>query len=91
MSANDNQVGGDHYKKLKIQVWDFVLANNLNFVEGLAIRYIVRKKENKLQDLEKARHCIDKLIEEEMKNLVNMSNTDTNYIQEMMTNKGSTL
>ena len=29
MNANQEQIGGNHYKKLKIQVWDFIAANNL--------------------------------------------------------------
>lgn len=65
MSANDNQIGGEHYKNKVIQTWDFITANNLSFLEGNIVKYITRKKENRLQDLEKAKHYLEKLIEVE--------------------------
>jgi hypothetical protein len=64
MKANDIQHGGDHYKKKTIQPWDYIIANDLGFLEGNAIKYITRWKEKDgLQDLRKARHYLDKLIE----------------------------
>ena len=63
MSANDLQVGGDHYKKA-IQPWDFVASNNLGFFEGNIIKYVTRwRDKNGVEDLRKARHYLDKLIE----------------------------
>jgi hypothetical protein len=65
-SANEIQVGGDHYKKQSIETWDFIVANDIGFLEGNAIKYLTRwKSKNGLQDLEKARHYVDKLIEVE--------------------------
>lgn len=65
-SANDIQHGGDHYKVKKIQPWDFIIANNIGFLEGNAIKYISRWREKGgIEDLEKAKHYIDKLIEVE--------------------------
>jgi len=65
-SANDVQVGGEHYKKQKIQTWDFIHQNNIGFLAGNVIKYIVRYKEkNGIEDLKKARHYLDKLIEVE--------------------------
>jgi hypothetical protein len=65
-SANETQVGGDHYKKQSIEPWDFIVANDIGFLEGNAIKYLTRwKSKNGLQDLEKARHYVDKLIEVE--------------------------
>lgn len=62
------QVGGDHYKKAAIQPIDFILANNLGFCEGNAIKYIYRYQlKGGIEDLEKARHYIDFLIEAETK------------------------
>lgn len=64
--VNDKQIGGDHYKQLKIQVWDFVAANDLDFFQGNAIKYIVRKKgtlENRIKDYQKAIHYLEKKIE----------------------------
>ena len=37
----DDQVGGDHYKKYKIQPSEFINKNKLLFAEGSAIKYIV--------------------------------------------------
>jgi len=64
VSANSTQVGGDHYRSKSIQPWDFIIANGLGFLEGNAIKYISRWREkNGVEDLKKARHYIDKLIE----------------------------
>lgn len=65
MSALDTQVGGDHYKGMKIQPIQFIMANCLGFIEGNIIKYICRwKQKGGLQDLYKVRHYIDLLIEE---------------------------
>lgn len=65
MSANDRQVGGDHYKG-GIEHWDYVLANEIPYLEAQVIKYVSRwRKKNGFQDLEKARHFLDKLIEYE--------------------------
>ena len=60
MSAREHQVGGDHYKKLKIQPTEYIMANDLNWCKGNAIKYITRShlKGDGLQDLLKARHYI---------------------------------
>lgn len=66
MSANDKQIGGEHYKKLAIETWDYVTLNRLGYLEGNAIKYITRHRDkNGRIDLEKAKHYIDKLIEVE--------------------------
>jgi len=63
---NNVQIGGDHYKKNKIQTWDFIHENNLGFIQGNIIKHVVRYKDkNGVEDLKKARHYIDKLIEVE--------------------------
>ena len=64
--ANEIQHGGNHYKLKTIQPWDFIIANNLGFLEGNAIKYLVRWREKGgVEDLKKAQHYIDKLIEVE--------------------------
>ena len=64
MSANDHMVGGDHYQKQKIQHWDFVAANNLDYFQGQITKYVARwKDKNGLQDLEKAKHFLEKYTE----------------------------
>jgi Protein of unknwon function (DUF3310) len=64
-----DQVGGDHYKTTgSIQPIEFILANNLNFCEGSVVKYIFRwRKKNGIEDLRKAKHYIEILIEEELK------------------------
>lgn len=66
MSANEQQVGGDHYKDRTIQPWDFIVSNGLGFLEGNIIKYVSRhKKKAGVQDLLKAKHYLEKLIEVE--------------------------
>lgn len=67
-SALETQVGGNHYKDLKIQPIEFIHANNIPFCEANAIKYLCRwRQKNGKQDLLKARHYIDLLIELENK------------------------
>ena len=70
MSAFDTQVGGSHYKNMTIQPVEFIEMNNLGFCVGNIIKYVCRYKDkNGIEDLKKARHYIDLLIEiEESKN-----------------------
>lgn len=61
----DTQVGGDHYKNLGIQPWDYTFANNLGPAEHTVLRYITRwNDKNGLEDLKKARHTLDIYIEQ---------------------------
>jgi hypothetical protein len=67
-NALQTQVGGDHYKSMKIQPVEFIHANNIPYMEGNIIKYIARwRTKNGLADLEKAKHYIDLLIELEKK------------------------
>jgi hypothetical protein len=62
--ANAGQVGGDHYSVLPIQTWDFITKNEIPFLEGNAIKYLVRhRSKGRKADLEKAIHYIQKAIE----------------------------
>lgn len=64
-SAFSRQVGGNHYAGMKIQPTEFILANELGFAEGNVVKYVCRYKlKNGLEDLKKARHYIDMLIEQ---------------------------
>lgn len=64
MSANNKQEGGHHYRNLSMQPWDYIIANNLGYMEGNIIKYVTRYKEKGgVEDLKKARHYLDKLIE----------------------------
>ena len=67
--ANEKQVGGSHYRS-PIQHWDYVLANDIPYMEAQIIKYVSRHaKKNGVQDLEKAQHFLEKLIEVEKKKL----------------------
>jgi hypothetical protein len=62
--ALDMQIGGDHYKKHKIQPIEYIHANNLPFIEGNIVKYITRWREkNGVKDLEKVKHYVDLLIQ----------------------------
>ena len=66
MSATDHQVAGDHYKKLKIQPIEYILANEMQFCEGAIIKYISRwRDKGGIEDLRKIKHFCDFLIENE--------------------------
>lgn len=63
MSSKEKQIGGKHYQKT-IQPWDIIEAYNLDFWEGNALKYILRYKEkNGVEDLNKAIHYLEYLIE----------------------------
>lgn len=65
VAANEKQVAGDHYQS-SIQTWDYIIAHDLGYLEGNVIKYVTRyKKKNGVQDLEKALHYLQKLIEVE--------------------------
>lgn len=70
-SANDRQVGGAHYAK-PIQHWDYVVAQGLGYFEGQITKYVSRwRDKGGIEDLRKARHFLDKLIEvEESRNTI---------------------
>ena len=69
MDPYDKQIGGSHYKKMKIQPSRFVIENELLFPEGNVIKYICRHRyKNGKEDLEKAVHFIEMIIERDYKN-----------------------
>jgi len=64
MTANEEQHGGRHYITKPIQPWDYIIANGMGYLEGNIIKYISRYKEKGgLDDLIKASHYLEKLIE----------------------------
>lgn len=64
-SARLAQVGGEHYKKFKIQPWDVIDEYGLSFYAGNALKYLLRagNKGSRVEDLKKCRHYLDKMIE----------------------------
>jgi hypothetical protein len=67
VSARDRQVGGDHYSKRKVQVWDVIEEYALDYFQGAVIKYVLRAQDKgrALEDYRKARHFLDKVIERE--------------------------
>ena len=59
-----NNIKPNHYGNSEIDVIDFCQANNLDFMQGNVIKYVFRyKNKNGLEDLEKAKEYIDRMIE----------------------------
>jgi hypothetical protein len=68
MSANDKQIQGSHYQT-GIQPWDAITDWELGFLDGCAVKYLSRwRKKGGVDDLRKAIHFIEKLIEVEVAN-----------------------
>jgi hypothetical protein len=68
VSAFNEQIAGGHYKDLVIQPVEFIHKNGIGYIEGCVIKYLVRwRSKNGLEDLKKARHYLDLLIEMEGK------------------------
>lgn len=92
MSANERQIGGNHYKKGGEEHWDrqWRLFGRGYFI-GCITKYVERYPEkNGVQDLEKARHFIDKLIELESQPKPGEFLETTNLVNGLHTNlKGS--
>lgn len=71
--ASDRQVGGDHYIKHSVQPWDLYTdwlgrEGFIGFLRGTVLKYVIRYRDKGgIQDLEKAAHYLQKLIEEEKK------------------------
>lgn len=58
------QIGGSHYSKLALQPVEFIYKNDIPYIEGNIIKYVVRwRDKGGIDDLRKARHYLDMLIE----------------------------
>ena len=65
-SALETQVGGDHYRTMKVQPAEFIMGNGIPWAEGSVVQYVARwRDKGGVQDLRKARHLLDMLIEHE--------------------------
>lgn len=63
-TALNTQVGGNHYKDMKIQPMEFSYHNKLDPLQHTIIKYVCRfRSKNGKIDLEKARHTLDMLIQ----------------------------
>lgn len=69
LSANEKQVGGEHYKKMGVQTWDVVdtwpLEQRIGYYRGNALKYVMRlgSKDESIQEAGKAIHYLEKLVE----------------------------
>tara|TARA_R100000458_G_scaffold27245_1_gene24686 strand:+ start:3358 stop:3606 length:249 start_codon:yes stop_codon:yes gene_type:complete len=65
---NKQVINPKHYTQGKIEVWDFIIDQKLNYLAGNIVKYIARyahkHKGNPIQDLEKAERYLKKLINE---------------------------
>jgi hypothetical protein len=63
MNPNEVQVGGEHYQS-EFQHWDLMIAWDTHYLLAAATKYVVRwRKKGGLQDLQKAMHYLDKMID----------------------------
>ena len=70
MKSMDDQIGGNHYKHMVIQPLEYALANNLGICEHAVVKYVSRwRAQGGVEDLRKARHYIDILIENEIEDV----------------------
>ena len=66
--SKDIQIGGTHYKDLEIQPIDYILGNQLGYCEANVVKYVSRwQSKGGIDDLRKAKHYIDFLIDKETK------------------------
>lgn len=66
VKPSEQQVGGDHYVKRSIGPWDIWAEYGMNAFEGAVLKYLLRwRDKGGVEDLKKARHTLDKLIEVE--------------------------
>ena len=72
------QVGGKHYMVHKIQPWHIIDEYNLNYYEGNALKYLLRVKDNREEDLEKCIHYLERELDNERERKLDECNrTDT--------------
>jgi len=80
MSVYKKQIGGTHYKDMKIQPSEFINKNKLLFAEGNAIKYICRHaSKGEVKDLEKAKHYIDMIIDRDYNDKPNIKPLPPGY------------
>ena len=69
LKATLKQVGGSHYKDCKIQPVEYIVGNDLTFLEGNIIKYVTRhrRKGEGKKDIEKVIHYAEMILEMEYK------------------------
>jgi hypothetical protein len=60
----NKQEGGSHYKDMIIQPMEYSMANKLDACQHTIVKYVSRfRTKNGIEDLKKAIHCIEMLME----------------------------
>ena len=60
------QVGGDHYKDSAIEPIDYIVANELTYMEGNVVKYVSRhRRKNGAEDVRKAMQYLEFILEKE--------------------------
>lgn len=73
-SVKNQQVGGNHYQRSACQPWDIIEEWQLNFWAGNVVKYILRYPyKGGVEDLKKAKHYLEYLIEKEEKNATSVA------------------
>ena len=66
MKSLETQIAGQHYKNQNIQPIEYILENELPFIEGNIVKYITRWREKGgIEDLKKVKHYVEILMEHE--------------------------
>jgi Protein of unknwon function (DUF3310) len=64
MRSTKKQVAGTHYTDMAIQPAEYIYHNDIGYFEGNVIKYVSRWREKGgIEDLEKAKHYIEMLID----------------------------
>ncbi len=70
MDSRDKQVGGSHYKDMKVQPVDYIVGNGLSFLEGNVVKYITRHRaKHGAEDIKKVIHYCEMILETEYKEI----------------------
>lgn len=65
LMAKETQIGGNHYKALRIQPYEYIMANNIPYLEANVIKYVTRHRlKGKQEDIKKAIHNLELLLED---------------------------
>ena len=63
-TALEVQVGGDHYLQMPMQPIEYILSNDMTYIEGRVTEYMARwRKKGGTEDLKKAQHLIQLMIQ----------------------------
>lgn len=87
MSANAKQIAGEHYLTPLggVQLWDYLIAIEAQFLEGNAAKYIFRwRKKGGLQDLQKAMHYVEKRIERPRQRTFSLTNSKPGMFEQLL-------